>query len=910
MVTDSTHSVAVVGAGAAGTLTAARLLGQADRRRISLDVWLIDPARYEGRGVAYSTTADSHLLNVPAGAMSAYPETPDHFLRWLAETGHPEARADSFVPRGRYGRYLADVLERAAHDSVGGRVRRVHERAERIAHDGSGVTLSFAGGRTLSFAGGRTLRVDAAVLALGNFPPGCAWAPAELRAAPGFLADPWTPGALAGVAPGADVLLVGTGLTMVDVALVLQRPGRTVHAISRNGLVPHSHAATPAPAMPAPPVPADCDLSRLRRLVRCQLSRSRRLHGDWRPGADSLRSVTAELWQRLSAADRSRLLREDLRSWEVLRHRMPARSAAALDAALDAGRLRVGPGQVAAATVHGDRIRVRLADGRSLDVAAVVNCTGSPADLRTVDDPLVADLLARGLAAPGPAGLGFATAADGRLAPSSDRLPAPLWTLGSARRGELLETTAIPEIRGQAQQVATAVLDSLERTRRKPTVPQRDAYGLRLSTTPEAAELYNRGLRRILALSDGGAELLAEAVAADPGFAVGHAALALLGHEGAAAGTDVPGSLRAARRALASRRADERERSFVACVDQRVNGAPEAGAAAVLRHLAEFPRDALTVSVAVPTISFDGVVSGTRTWDLVESLGGTYGEDWWYLGQLAFVRQEQERWQEADSLAVRALAAQPDAGHAVHARAHVFYETGEHRVGLRWLDDWIALHAPRSNHGAHFSWHAAIHELMLDDGPALLRRYDAQLAPPEVTGARALVDSVSLLWRCRMADRWSGALPIDRALQAVPQSFLDKPTTGFAAMHAGIGLAAAGDPDRLGRLAGLAKADGRAEFREVIVPLCEGLAAFVEQRWEEAGTLLEQLTPRLTMLGGSAAQHEVIEETRLHALIASGEHRRAAYLLSSRLDRRPSRLDSNRLRLLTGPGPAVTTPSR
>ncbi|MFH8386883.1 FAD/NAD(P)-binding protein [Kitasatospora sp. NPDC018058] len=499
---DNARCVAVVGAGAAGTLTAARLLAEAGRRGIGLDIRLVDPASSVGRGVAYSTEVATHLLNVRAGAMSAYPEEPDHFLRWLAnEGGHPETAADDFVPRGWYGRYLGAVLETAARNSSAARLRRVGERVAGVERTGAGATLTLASGRPLY--------ADAVVLALGNVPPGCDWAPAGLRSAPGFVADPWDGDALDQVPPDADVLLVGTGLTMVDVALVLARPGRVVHAVSRHGLVPRAHTeGYPASlAAPVPPAARDLDpdlalavdtdaaldLDRLRRLVRCQVSRSRRRHGDWRPGIDGLRPFTAALWQRLSEDDRLRLLREDLRDWEVHRHRMPPRSASALDEARAAGQLRIGPGEVADVSAHGDRIRVSLVDGRVRDVAAVVNCTGSSADLRRLDDPLVAQLLASGLARPGPAGLGFDTAADGRLLAAADRGAAPLWTLGALRRGNLLETTAVPEIRVQARSVATAVVESLERGRRRTaqrsSPAQCDPHDLRRSTTPEATRL-------------------------------------------------------------------------------------------------------------------------------------------------------------------------------------------------------------------------------------------------------------------------------------------------------------------------------------------------------------------------------------------------------------------------------------
>ena len=112
------------------------------------------------------------------------------------------------------------------------------------------------------------------------------------------------------------------------------------------------------------------------------------------------------------------------------------------------------------------------------------------------------------------------------------------------------------------------------------------------------------------------------------------------------------------------------------------------------------------------------------------------------------MRQDQERWSEAESLASYALSVEPSSGHAVHARAHVFYETGEHAAGLAWLDEWIRTRGPEANHRSHFSWHAALHELMQCDIDAVRRRYERELAPPLVTGSRALVDSGALLWRC------------------------------------------------------------------------------------------------------------------------------------------------------------------
>ena len=304
-------------------------------------------------------------------------------------------------------------------------------------------------------------------------------------------------------------------------------------------------------------------------------------------------------------------------------------------------------------------------------------------------DPLLSALARTGLVRPGPAGLGIDTTDDGRVL---GVLPAamPLYALGSLRRGNLWETTAMPEIREQAYDVARAVVRALHGERRRRPV---DAYGLTLTTGRRAAEAYNEALGRLLRLQDGVEDGLEAAVAADPRFTQAHAALALLGHEWGAPGSG-RSALRAAHAAAAERHLDDREASFLDAVTTRLRTDEATGAAALLRHVRLFPRDALAVSVAVPTVAFGGLTSGKQTADLVEGLGRTYGDDWWYAGQLAFVRQDQERWGEAEDLASYALSVEPASGHAVHARTHVFYETGQHVAGLAWLDEWIRTAGP------------------------------------------------------------------------------------------------------------------------------------------------------------------------------------------------------------------------
>jgi hypothetical protein len=211
----------------------------------------------------------------------------------------------------------------------------------------------------------------------------------------------------------------------------------------------------------------------------------------------------------------------------------------------------------------------------------------------------------------------------------------------------------------------------------------RDRNGYLVTCSSEAAAAYRRGTEDLLRLRGGAERAIATSVALDPTFAVGHATLALLGHEMCVA-VDVPARIRDAL-ALAPR-ATDRERSHVHAVAAHLRG----DGRPIIRHLETHPGDAVLLATAVPTIAFAGVteVPG-EAWHIVERAAPAYGDDWWFAGLLAFVRQEQGRFDEAMELACRSLRVEPRAGHSAHARAHAHYETGDHRAGLAWMDAWV-----------------------------------------------------------------------------------------------------------------------------------------------------------------------------------------------------------------------------
>ena len=426
----------------------------------------------------------------------------------------------------------------------------------------------------------------------------------------------------------------------------------------------------------------------------------------------------------------------------------------------------------------------------------------------------------------------------------------------------------------------------------------RDPYGYALTCTPEAATAYSRGVLDLLRLRAGAERSVAAAVTLDPTFALGHATLALLGHELCAA-IDVPGRLRDALRHAP--RATTRERSHVQAVAAHLRG----DSGPLVRHLTAYPRDAVLLSTAVPTIAFAGVTEvPEEAWAIVERAVPAYGDDWWFTGLLAFVRQEQRRFDEAMELSCRSLEVEPGAGHSAHARAHAHYETGDHQAGLAWMDGWVTGDGASIESLSHFSWHAALHELSLGDLAAVRRRYDAQLRPEHGLGCRALVDTGSLLFRWAITPDAFGVPEMAVVADVAGRDTLERPATPFLGLHAAVALLALGDTTGLAALAAWARQHRHPVQREVVAPLAEALRLMASGRSGAAADALAALTPQVRRLGGSDAQREVVEEARIAALLRSDRFEEARALLDDRLDRRRSPRDERWRQECTAPGGA------
>ncbi len=870
MVTRHSTSVAIVGAGASGALTAIQLLRRAQERGEWIEIRLVDPDASTGRGVAYGTSDPCHLLNVAASRLSAVAADPFHFLRWLC-TQKGVRHPDAFVPRSWFGEYVEAALVEA--------VTSTNARLERMAHKVTEIHRRESE-CTIRLDNGKRFRSSHVVLALGSPRGPNPLLPSALLNSPRFVGDPWADGALDKVRLRADdVLLLGTGLTMVDVALSITRPDRRITVISRRGLLPRHHATDTTSRFQAPVLPdGPLRLDELQALVRAHVACARDHGVPWQTAVDSLRGVTNEAWSRLSDDDRRNFIAGPMRLWEVARHRVAPDVGERFDQLLRSRRLEVASGEVAAATDRNDAIEIRFTDGTTKLFGAVISCTGAGA-LRGSMGPLgdlVGNLEHGGVVTLHSLGMGLDVDDRGRAVGADGCATPAVYVVGPLRRGGLWETTAIPEILAQADAVAHDIIAS--RPRRSSHRPE-DLYGLPLTTSGAAADLFNEALGRLLRVQSGAQEALERAVEVDPSFALGHAALAVLGHE-FDADVDLHDHLDKAEQ-LARMGVTDRERRFTHAIRQRIQG----NSSFLINHVESEPCDVLAVSIAMPTIAFSGAYDVPEdAWQQLDRIAPNFRDDWWFDGLRAFARQERDQIDEARDLALRSLDAEPRAGTAAHALAHVHWESGDHEGGLEWLDPWIATAGRDATQLAHFSWHAALHELALDNTDAVIVRYRSQLAPPAVWGTRAMVDSASLLWRLAIEDElW----PQDAlSLIEASQGELSAPRTAFSGMHAALTWAVARDVSGLLDLERHCRRSSDAAMARLVAPFAAALRLFVAHQFDDAATVLLGLIPTFGPVGGSAAQRSVLEDTAIAALLRAGEGQQACQLLDARLSRR------------------------
>ena len=413
--------------------------------------------------MAYGTHSSQHLLNVPAGNMSAFDEHPNHFLDF-ARTIDPHVSPGSFVSRHLYGDYLEWILNEAE------RMAPVSTELNRIYCQVTNITQALTDKSAIvTLQSGETITADKIILALGHFPANNpALVDSQFYKTDRFLNDPWDHTRLDAIPSRSPVLLLGTGLTAIDVAMTLlgRNPDREIIAISRRGLLPqpHRHVAKKPEGSGFKSIWGDADTVRMQiRRLREYCEMLSKHGGDWREALALLRPVTAEIWTAYSEKERRRFLRHVQPYWDTHRHRLAPAIADKLTEALSSGKVRIIAGRLLEINKSADQVRVTFRQRGSTKTRTeypqyVINCTGPCSHPRQTNSELIHQLLNDNMLRIDSLGLGIDVAPDCSVINSSGEASENLFYIGPWLRAAYWEATAVPDLRVIAGKLSKKLL--------------------------------------------------------------------------------------------------------------------------------------------------------------------------------------------------------------------------------------------------------------------------------------------------------------------------------------------------------------------------------------------------------------------------------------------------------------------
>lgn len=443
-------TLVIVGAGFSGVAAAAQILRSAGSK---LHVILVNRTRTMARGLAYGTNSPLHLLNASVGKMSALDDDPEDFLRFC-KSRHLDVESTSYVCRSLYGDYLNDVLNSAERLSPGAQLSRIVAEVIQVQPCGDGARLKLSNECTLE--------ADHVVLAFGNFPPTDFCNLNKTLRPQTYAHDPWSPPICLASDPDTAVLLIGSGLTAVDMALQLLQKGHRgpIHLLSRRGLLPLGHPPEAIAPLSAPVHLGRGSPRQLMATLRKRVKEHQRRGGDWRAVVDSLRPWVQKLWCAMDTTQQRQFLRHVQPWWDVHRHRLAPATFEHFRHLLESGQLAIHAGRLINVALLGKSLIVdfkRRSDQatESLKVSSIINCTGPNLDIRRVDTPLVNNLLEQGLLSAAPCGFGILVDEQLRVLDQQHQ-PIPwLSYVGPMLKAQYWEATAVPELRRFSFKLAT-----------------------------------------------------------------------------------------------------------------------------------------------------------------------------------------------------------------------------------------------------------------------------------------------------------------------------------------------------------------------------------------------------------------------------------------------------------------------
>lgn len=454
-------TIGIIGGGFCGTATVIQLAKQS---KIPLNIVLIDKDKHTNKGLAFSSYNKNHVLNVPAAKMSLFPDEPDHFVNWIRSKPEysdfvNDELNDTFLPRVIYGEYLYEIFNKVIEDLPENvTVEIINEEAENVTPQKDQYIVKLKSGRKLT--------ADKIVLALGNFvPDNPRIKNNKFYSSDKYFQNPWLNEAVDGLKDSDDILIIGTGLTMVDNVLSLLDKNfkGKIYAISTKGFFPLSHKKRKPYTDIIEELHPPYRMSELYKIFRKHIKHVLANGISGEAVVDAVRPKTQEIWLSLSTEDKVRFMSHIRHLWGVARHRLPKEIFDKMQELMKEGRLEIIGGRLIDVDEKGGKLKVTLRERRSqskkeLKVVRVINCTGPKTDLNKIDDPLVKNLLKNGLVTADEMKLGVNALPDGTVIHRDNSISSSMFAVGSMLKGVLWESTAVPELRMQAKSIAENLL--------------------------------------------------------------------------------------------------------------------------------------------------------------------------------------------------------------------------------------------------------------------------------------------------------------------------------------------------------------------------------------------------------------------------------------------------------------------
>lgn len=452
--------IGIIGGGFTGTMTAVQLI---DKSNKPCEIIIINERETLNKGIAYNPYSDKHLLNVIAGKMSAYPDKPDHFLDWVMQKDNFINKdkiliANSFLPRKLYGEYLCSIWEDAKENAELKQIKLTVIDSFVVDLDVSESSVY------LWLENNLKLNVDDCVIASGNNIPGNPRiSNMDFYDSPNYFQNPWKIESAKHVKENLPVLIIGNGLTMVDTVFGLLEHGYKgeIYSISPNGfnILPHRHSGLKYSKL-VEELKDDMTIFELVKLVNKHIKTVREYGVSAEPVIDSLRPYTQKIWKSFSDREKELFMSRLRHLWGVARHRIPLHSHDKIQQLRIEGKLHINSGKIIDISESKKCVIVEYFDKTrneviKINVSRVINCTGPETDLMKIDKSFLKNCLLKGILTQDKLKLGITTDSKSFQIINSDGKPHNnLFTIGSNLKGELWESTAVNELRAQAENLA------------------------------------------------------------------------------------------------------------------------------------------------------------------------------------------------------------------------------------------------------------------------------------------------------------------------------------------------------------------------------------------------------------------------------------------------------------------------